>query len=195
MNHTRLAIELLALLNTTIVWANERLPQSRLAEGVLLPVEEHRREIRVVDAQVADDVRLLVILHRAMQALESRRLLALMPQVRQHRLLPLVQVAATGTLVHVVALVEEFLVGARSRVRRLVALAPRLQRVIWNPRKDEGVLVQEPIHSFVTWTKKSLACGWSPRVSTLFRAPANCDGRVFKRDRSLSLVVRETLTS
>lgn len=71
--------------------------------------------MRVVDAQVADNVRLLIILHRAVQALESRRLLALMPQMRQHRFLPLVQIMTAGTLVHVVALV----VGVRGQPRML----------------------------------------------------------------------------
>lgn len=57
---------------------------SRPEEGIQLPVVEHRREVGMVDAQVADNVRLLVVLHRAMRTLESRRLLALVPQMRQH---------------------------------------------------------------------------------------------------------------
>lgn len=54
----------------------------------------------MVDTQVSDHMRLLVVLHRAVGTLESRRLPALVPQVRQHRLLPLVEVVAAGTLVH-----------------------------------------------------------------------------------------------
>lgn len=63
--------------------------------------------MRMVHTQVAYDVGLLIIFHRAMRTLESRRLFALVPQVCQHRLLPLVQIMATGTLEHAVSLVNE----------------------------------------------------------------------------------------
>lgn len=57
-------------------------------------------------AQVSYDMPLLIIFYRAIRALESRRLFALMTQMREHRFLPLVQIAATGTLVQAVSLID-----------------------------------------------------------------------------------------
>lgn len=69
-------------------------------ETVQLPIPERLAELGMVNSQVAYHVRLLVVLHRAVGALEPGRLLALVPQMGEHRLLPLVEVATTRALVH-----------------------------------------------------------------------------------------------
>jgi len=62
--------------------------------------------MRVMHAQVTHDVSLLIIFYRAIYTHESRRLFALMTQMREHRFLPLVQITATGTLVQAVSLID-----------------------------------------------------------------------------------------
>lgn len=54
------------------------------------------------------NMNLLIVFYRAIRALESRRLLALMAQMREHRFLPLVQIAATGTLELAVSCIDTF---------------------------------------------------------------------------------------
>lgn len=72
-----------------IILLNKDTPQERTRsyhldrqESIELPVEVRLREVRVMHAQMPKYVRLLVILYPAMWTLESRRLLALVPQVR-----------------------------------------------------------------------------------------------------------------
>lgn len=71
-------------------------------EIVELSVPEHLGELGMMHAEMSYHVRLLVILHRAVRALETRWLLALIPQVRQHRFLPFVRIVTTRALVHLV---------------------------------------------------------------------------------------------
>lgn len=72
----------------------------------MFPIEEHRRKMRVMHVQMTNDMRLLIILCRAILALESRRLLALITQMRQHRFFPFVLIVATRTLEHAVLLTD-----------------------------------------------------------------------------------------
>lgn len=69
-------------------------------ETVQLSIPERLAELGMVDPQVAYHVRLLVVLHRAVGALEPRWLLALIPQMGQHRFLPFVEITTTRALVH-----------------------------------------------------------------------------------------------
>lgn len=62
--------------------------------------------MRVMHAQMTYDMSLLIIFYQAIRAFESRWLFALVAQMREHRFLPLVQIAATGTLVQVVSLFD-----------------------------------------------------------------------------------------
>lgn len=62
-------------------------------------------------AQMTHDMRLLIIFYQAIRAFESRQLFALMTQMRQHRFLPLVLIAATGTLEQAVSLSDIAWIG------------------------------------------------------------------------------------
>lgn len=88
--------------------------------------------MRVVNAQMTSDVRLLIIPCRAILALESRRLLALITQMRHHRFFPLVQIVTTGTLEHAVSFTDAD--SALARMNHLESPLPS-RKSIWNPWK------------------------------------------------------------
>jgi len=92
--------------------------------------------MRMMHAQVTHNVSLLIIFYRAIYAHESRRLFALMTQMREHRFLPLVQIAATRTLVQAVSLIDIVWIQTNFFV-----VLPPLEGTIWNPRKSRNVLV------------------------------------------------------
>lgn len=71
------------------------------------------------------DMALLIIFSLAIRAFESRRLFAMVAQMREHRFLPLVQIAATGTLVQAISLFDI----ARIRIN-VLAVTPPLGGVI-----------------------------------------------------------------
>lgn len=116
----------------------------------MLPIEEHLREMRVMHAQMTNDMCLLIIPCRAILALESRRLLALIAQMRQHRFFPLVQIVATRTLEHAVLLTAD---SAFPRINHLESPLPSWKS-IWNPWKKESVLITS---RFSTFSRKGRA--------------------------------------
>lgn len=133
--------------------------------------------MRVMHAQVTYDMPLLIIFYRAIRALESWRLFALMAQMREHRFLPLVQIAATGTLVHVVSLTDTVWIN-------FPAVLPPLGGTTWNPWKSGNVLVTSRSSVFLG-NGRVLQNGVS---ALLYRKPRGWD-------RSLNIAVTKTLTS
>lgn len=96
--------------------------------------------MRVMHAQVTYNMTLLIIFYRAIRALESRRLFALMAQMGEHRFLPLVQIATTRTLE--VSLID--IIWFRINI----VISPPLGGIIWNPWKSGSVLVISSIFAF-----------------------------------------------
>lgn len=90
--------------------------------------------MRMVHAQMTHDMSLLIIFYRAIRAFESRWFFALMTQMREHRFLPLVHIAATGTLVQAVSLIAWIRIN-------FFMVPPPLGGTIWNSWKSGIVLV------------------------------------------------------